>query len=153
MIYFSNAFVVLCLLSCVVMSNSATPWTVACQAPLSMGLFFQQEYWSRLPCPASGDLPIQGLIYISVSPALANRFFFFFFLTTVSPGRPSVPLKGSRICYSKIQLQKFRACNPKICHFGILIILSCRYLKNSKCWKRFSLNSHFCLKTDPPKET
>ena len=31
-------------------------WTVAHQAPLSMGLS-QQEYWSGLPCPPSGDLP------------------------------------------------------------------------------------------------
>ena len=31
-----------------VMSDSATPWTVACQAPLSMG-FSRQEYWSGLP--------------------------------------------------------------------------------------------------------
>ena len=28
-----------------------TPWTVACQAPLSMG-FSRQEYWSRLPFPS-----------------------------------------------------------------------------------------------------
>ena len=35
-----------------------TPWTVACQAPLSMG-FFRQEYWSGLPFPSSGDLPTQ----------------------------------------------------------------------------------------------
>ena len=34
----------------------ATPWTVACQAPMSMG-FFRQEYWSGLPCPPPGDLP------------------------------------------------------------------------------------------------
>ena len=30
-----------------VMSDSANPWTVACQAPLSME-FFRQEYWSEL---------------------------------------------------------------------------------------------------------
>ena len=41
------------------MSNSATPWIVACQAALSMG-FSRQEYWSRLPCPAPGDLPDLG---------------------------------------------------------------------------------------------
>ena len=35
---------------------SATPWTVAHQASLFMG-FPRQEYWSRLPCPSSGDLP------------------------------------------------------------------------------------------------
>ena len=39
-----------------VLSDSATPWTVACQAPLSMG-FSQQENWSRLPCSPPGDLP------------------------------------------------------------------------------------------------
>ena len=34
----------------------ATPWTVAHQAPLSMG-FPRQEYWSVFPCPPPGDLP------------------------------------------------------------------------------------------------
>ena len=33
-----------------------TPWTIACQAPLSMG-FPKQEYWSGLPFPSPGDLP------------------------------------------------------------------------------------------------
>ena len=37
----------------------ATPWTVSCQAPLSMG-FSRPEYWSGLPFPPPGDLPIQG---------------------------------------------------------------------------------------------
>ena len=45
-----------CLLSCSVESNSATPWTVTQQAPLPMG-FFRQEYWSGLPCHPPGDLP------------------------------------------------------------------------------------------------
>ena len=34
----------------------ATPWSVARQAPLSMG-FSRQEYWSALPFPSPGDLP------------------------------------------------------------------------------------------------
>ena len=34
----------------------ATLWTVAHQAPLSVG-FFRQEYWPGLPCPPPGDLP------------------------------------------------------------------------------------------------
>ena len=38
----------------------ATPWTIACQAPLSMG-FSRQEYWSGLPFPSPGDLPNPGL--------------------------------------------------------------------------------------------
>ena len=37
-----------------------TLWTVACQAPLSMG-FSRQEYWSGLPRPPPGDLPDPGL--------------------------------------------------------------------------------------------
>ena len=37
-----------------------TPWTVACQAPLSMG-FSRQAYWSGLPCPSPGDLPNPGI--------------------------------------------------------------------------------------------
>ena len=37
-----------------------TLWTVAHQAPLSMG-FFRQEYWSGLPCPPQGDLPNSGI--------------------------------------------------------------------------------------------
>ena len=38
----------------------ATPWTVACQAPLSMG-FSRQEYYSGLPFPSPGDLPNPGI--------------------------------------------------------------------------------------------
>ena len=43
-----------------VVSDSATPWTVAYQAPLSMGLS-RQEYWSGLPFPSPGDLPKPGI--------------------------------------------------------------------------------------------
>ena len=39
---------------------SATPWTVACQAPLSME-FSRQEYWSGLPFPSPRDLPDPGI--------------------------------------------------------------------------------------------
>ena len=44
-------------------------WTVACQAPLSVGSP-RQEYWSGLPCPPPGDLPDPGIKPTSVSPAL-----------------------------------------------------------------------------------
>ena len=51
-----------------VTSNSfATPWTVACQASLSMG-FPNQEYWSGLPFLSPGDLPDPGIKL--TSPAL-----------------------------------------------------------------------------------
>ena len=53
----------------------ATPWTVACQAPLCMG-FSQQEHWSGLPCPSPGDLPDTEIEPASfISPALAGGFF------------------------------------------------------------------------------
>ena len=59
----------------------ATPWTIACQAPLSTE-FPKQEYWNGLPFPSPCYLPNLGTE--SVSPALAGRFF-----TTKSPGKPT----------------------------------------------------------------
>ena len=53
----------------------ATPWTVAHQAPLSMG-FTRQEYWGGLPFPTPEDLPNLRIKPPSlISPALAGRFF------------------------------------------------------------------------------
>jgi len=49
------------------MSDSVTLWTIAHQAPLSMG-FLRQEYWSGLPFPSPGDLPDPGIEL--TSPAL-----------------------------------------------------------------------------------
>ena len=52
-----------------------TPWTIARQAPLSMG-FSRQEFWNGLPCPPPGDLPNLGIEPMSLtSPALAGGFF------------------------------------------------------------------------------
>ena len=61
-----------CVYACSVVSDSATPWTVAHQAPLSME-FPRQEYWNGLPFPPPGDLPDPGIK--SVFLALAGRFF------------------------------------------------------------------------------
>ena len=58
------------LLSCVQLF--ATPWTVACQAPLSMG-FPRQEYWSGLPFLSPGESPHARDEHRS--PALAGGFF------------------------------------------------------------------------------
>ena len=63
------------------MSDSfVTPWTVAFQAPLSMG-FPRQEYWSGLLFPSSGDLLDTGMK--PAFPALTSGF-----LTTEPPGKP-----------------------------------------------------------------
>ena len=53
----------------------ASLWTVAHQAPLSMG-FSRQESCSGLPCPLPGDLPNPGIESVCLmSPALPSRFF------------------------------------------------------------------------------
>ena len=69
-----------------------TPWTVACQAPLSLGVT-RQEYWSGLPFPSPGDLsdpgieprspalqadslPTELLRVGAVKPAFSLNFFF-----------------------------------------------------------------------------
>ena len=44
----------------VVSNSSVTPWTVGCQAPLSIGIP-RQEYWSGVPFPPPGDPPNLGL--------------------------------------------------------------------------------------------
>ena len=67
--------------SCSAVSNSATPWTVACQAPLFME-FSRQEYWSGLPYPPPGDLPHSG--NEPGSPTLQADS-----LLSAPPGKPS----------------------------------------------------------------
>ena len=62
------------MLSCVWLF--VTPWTIICQAPLSMECS-RQEYWSGLPFPTPGDLPNPGFEAASLaSSALADRFFY-----------------------------------------------------------------------------
>ena len=80
----SSPFIPTCvwaqLFSCVWLL--VTPWTVAHQAPLSMG-FSRQEYWSGFPFPTSRDLLDPGMEPVSLpSPSLAGR------CTTVPPGKP-----------------------------------------------------------------
>ena len=67
-----------------------TPWTVTCQAPLSMG-FFRPDYWSGLPLASPGDLPDPGIK--PTSPALAGGFF------------TTEPLGKSIYCHSGISNQ------------------------------------------------
>ena len=74
-----------------------TPWTVAHQAPLSMG-FSRQEYWSGLPFPSPGD--ISDPRTEPVSPGLAGRFF-----TTEPPGKPR--LKQCYIHYWETKRQSW----------------------------------------------
>ena len=65
----------------------ATPWTVACQTPLSV-VFSRQEYWRGLLFPPPGNLPNPGIKPVSpAAPALAGGFF-----TTEPPGKPRANL-------------------------------------------------------------
>ena len=84
---------IVCVYACVLSSARlfATPWTVALQAPLSMK-FSRPEYWSGLPFPTLGHLPIPGIEPESlVSPALVSGFF-----TTVPPGKLGLCVPSAR---------------------------------------------------------
>ena len=59
-----------------------TLWTIACQAPLSMR-FSRQEYWSELPCPSPGDLPVPGIKSVSFMCPAGS-------LTQVPAGKPNL---------------------------------------------------------------
>ena len=66
-------YVCVSVLSCVQLF--ATPWTVACQAPLSIE-FTRQEYWSGHSLPSLGDLLHPGMEpAYPASPTLASGFF------------------------------------------------------------------------------
>ena len=82
-VQFSNsaklAFIIvyMCALVLSFIQLFATPWTVAHQAPLSLG-FSRQEYWNGLPFPPPGNLPNPGIESTSLTyPALAGTFFFY----------------------------------------------------------------------------
>ena len=72
----------------------ATPWTVAHQAPRSMG-FSRHEYWSGLPFPSPGDLPNPGIK--PRSPALEADA-----LLSDLPGKPNSTIFSRLLIYSMI---------------------------------------------------
>ena len=77
----------------------ATPWTIACQDPLSVG-FSRQEYWSGLPFPTLGDLPDPGIKpAFLTSPALAGRFF-----TTGKPTHLSTEFHFQKLVLEQMNL-------------------------------------------------
>ena len=79
------------------MSDSETPWTVACQAPLYMG-FSRQDYWRGLPCLPPGDPPDLRIEPSSlVSPALRVDS-----LPLVpSSGKPNITPTCLKLCRGK----------------------------------------------------
>ena len=102
----------------------ATPWTVAHQAPPSMG-FPGQEEWSRLPVPPPGDLPNSGMEPKSPgSPALVDGFF-----TTETHGKPF---------YISILAVNKRDSKNYDCYYY--------YVKNNKCLVLLYLQLSFWCK-------
>ena len=92
----------LCVCVCVLSHFShiqlfATPWTVACHIPLSMGLP-RQEYWGGLPYPPPGDLPDPGIAPSSpVSPALQVDSILLSQQRSPSDGKNKKPLRWKNI--------------------------------------------------------
>ena len=84
----------------------ATPWTVAYQAPLSMG-FSRQECWSELPFPSPGDLPNPGIEHRS--PTLQADA-----LLSEPPGKPQ---KTRVSCHTLLQgIFPTQGLNPSLLH-------------------------------------
>ena len=72
-----------------------TLWTVACQAPLTMG-FPRQEYWNGLTFPSPGNLPNPGIELASLRPPALQTGS----LPLAPPGKP----KKSTRCFNKTDL-------------------------------------------------
>ena len=88
-------FSIIVSVSCSLAKLFVTLWTIACQAPLSMGLP-SQEYWSRLPFPPPGDLPDEGIE--PRSPALQADS-----LPPKPPGKPG----NAGLCF-RLQTRAYR---------------------------------------------
>ena len=76
--YVYICMICICMNMCVLSHFSrvllfVTPWTAACQAPLSMG-FSWQEYWSGLPCPPPGHVPDPGIEPMSLTSTCIGRW-------------------------------------------------------------------------------
>ena len=82
-----------------------TPWTVACQAPLSIE-FSRQEYWSGLPCLPKGELPDQESNLHLLCSCIAGRFF-----TTELPGKPVGCINIYKYSYPLVGLTSLSLCN------------------------------------------
>ena len=112
--------------SCLSYPTLVTPWTVACQAPLSMG-FSRQEYWSGLPIPSPGDLLDSGIRWTQVDSCIAGRFLYW------------LSYERSPIFFFSISLLfywgKLKKCLPPSL---ITKIVPSHYSIFKWCWSRYS---------------
>ena len=94
-----------------------TPWTIACQAPLSMG-FSRQEYWGGLPFPSPGDLPDPGIK--PWSPALQADSL------PLGKPNPSLTVSSQRYSYHSSQKMREKTNNPVcVCMHAYLCVYMC----------------------------
>ena len=113
----------ICVLSHFSQSDSATHWTVACQAPLSIE-FSRWEYWSGLPCCLPGDLLDPG-----IKPAFlkSNLHWQVASLPLAPPGKPlgtfNVEYKNFLLFYLK-----------RTCIWLVLLMVS-RRLNTQSEWR------------------
>ena len=126
-----------------------TPWTTACQAPLSMG-FSRQGCWSGLPFPCPGDLPrgsnlgllhCRQILYHPCHLVLLTDFFF---------------KKGSMEVISLLlSMQLIMRTHPlgkswKSSFWGKLGRKSMKLLILAKCWKGKFEIPHMCISSSIP---
>ena len=83
-----------------------TPWTVACQTPLSMG-FSRHEYWSGLLCLSPGDLPDPGIKPRSPAPQADS-------LPSEPPGKPFSSVCVTSYKEPKTSAEKYPLANGRI---------------------------------------
>ena len=112
----------------------ATLWTIAHEAPLSMG-FSRQEYWSGLPFPSPGDLPDPGIE--PRSPALQADA-----LTSEPPGKPKIVFVVayfySELKIPYISLHTVLSSVLTSFHFFILLLFSYPSFSHfGNCWRFF----------------
>ena len=129
----------------------ATLWTVAHQAPLSMG-FSRQEYWSGLPFPSLEDLPSPGIK--PVFRALAGWLFI-----TETLGKTTIPLKITAIgltmkknekseLNSIIQQTNLKRPEKEFCTHGGRGTLCCAFclFSESAYYQHLQINSNYQIK-------
>ena len=79
-----------------------TPWTVACQVPLSMGLS-RQQYWSGLPFPTPGEpaspasLALTGRFFYHCTTWEAQPYIYMYPFFSKLPSHPACNITLSRV--------------------------------------------------------
>ena len=124
-----------CILICV--RPFAIPWTVACQASLSME-FSREEYWSELPFPSLADLPNPGTEPVSpASPELAGGFFI-----TVPPEiNIHVSINTYKCIWKYVNLEISRNRNISVCSYQCCVNIKHDFIPGSPTLVHYHLDT------------